>query len=107
MKQYRNFKDYHIEKLKDPKEGRAYLELALADYGNNRDVEEFLLAIRDVATAQGGLGKLAQETRLNRQNLYKALSKEGNPQLETIGDILHALGFRLSVEPLVKSDMVS
>ena len=32
MSQLRNFKDYHIEKLKNPKEARAYLSLALFDY---------------------------------------------------------------------------
>ena len=97
---YRNFKDYHIEQLTDLEEARAYLALALEDYEEDRDIEDFLLAIRDVAEAQGGLGKLAKETNLNRQNLYKALSEEGNPRLETVGAILHALGFRLSVEPL-------
>ena len=100
MRNYRNFRDYHIEQLKDPEEARAYLALALEDYEQARDIEDFLLAIRDVAEAQGGLGRLAKETNLNRQNLYKALSEEGNPRLETVGAILHALGFRLSVEPL-------
>ena len=100
MRQLRNFKTYHIDKLKDPKEARAYLSLSLADYANDKDIDDFLLAIRDVAQAQGGLGKLAEDTRLNRQNLYRALSKEGNPRLETVGAVLHGLGFRLSIEPL-------
>jgi len=100
MKTYRKFKEYHIEKLRDPEEARAYLSVALEDYEADGDVEAFLLALRDVAEAQGGLSKLAAETSLNRQNLYKALSEEGNPKLSTVGAILHGLGFRLSVEPL-------
>ena len=76
MSQLRNFKDYHIEKLKNPKEARAYLSLALFDYEKDNDIDDFLLAIRDVAQARGGLGKLAQDTRLNRQNLYRALSED-------------------------------
>jgi probable addiction module antidote protein len=104
MRQLRNFKDYHIEKLKNSKEARAYLSIALSDYEKDNDIDDFLLAIRDVAQAQGGLGKLAQDTRLNRQNLYKALSKEGNPRLETIGVVLRGLGFRLSIEPVTSSD---
>lgn len=98
MRHYRNFKTYHIQQLKDPKEARAYLALALADYEKDNDIDDFLLAIRDVAAAQGGLGTLARTASLNRQNLYTALSEEGNPRLETVGAILHALGFRLSVE---------
>lgn len=106
MKPLRDFKTYHIEKLKNPSEARAYLSLALSDFEEDNDIDDFLLAIRDVAQAQGGLGRLAKDTRLNRQNLYKALSKEGNPRLETIGSILNALGFRLSVEPLKELDRV-
>ena len=114
MRQYRHFKDYHLEQLKDPEEARAYLALALEDYEKEKDIDDFLLAIRDVAEAQGGLTKLAQRTYLNRsktlgteQNLYKALSEEGNPRLETVGAILHALGFRLSVEPLPSEAVVA
>lgn len=107
MRQLRDFKEYHVEKLKNPKEARAYLSLALADFEKDNDADDFLLAIRDVAQAQGGIGKLAQETRLNRQNLYKALSKQGNPQLETVSVVLRGLGFRLSVEPLKELDRLS
>ena len=32
----------------------------------------------------------------------RALSDEGNPKLETISAVLHALGYRLSVESLNK-----
>ncbi|MDP3995529.1 MAG: putative addiction module antidote protein [bacterium] len=106
MKALRDFKTYHIEKLKNPSEARMYLSLALADFEKDNDIDDFLLAIRDVAQAQGGIGRLAHHTRLNRQNLYKALSKEGNPRLETIGAVLNGLGFRLSVEPLKELDRV-
>lgn len=40
------------------------------------------------------------KTRLNRQNLYKALSSKGNPTLDTLDAILYALGFRLSIESM-------
>lgn len=103
MRNYKDFKTYHIEKLKDPKEAQKYLDLAFLDFEDANDIDDFLLALRDVATAQGGLGKLAQNTRLNRQNLYRALSEDGNPRIETIGAILRALGFRLSVEPIMEA----
>jgi len=100
IKRYRNFLDYHIEKLHDPKEAELYLEVSIEEYAKDGDTEAFLLALKDVAQAQGGLGKLAKSANLNRQNLYKSLSKEGNPKLKTVGAILHELGFRLSVEPI-------
>lgn len=100
MKKYRDFKDYNIEKLRDPEEAGIYLSVALEEYEEDSDTEAFLLALRDVAEAQGGLTKLALDTGLNRQNLYKALSEKGNPRLQTVEAILHQLGFRLSVEPI-------
>ncbi len=84
------------ERLADAEYARVFLDVALEEYEKDGDTEAFLLALRDVTEAQGGIGKLAERTNLNRQNLYKALSEKGNPRLETIGAILHGLGFRLS-----------
>jgi len=100
MKKSRPFEEYLIEKLKDPEYARVYLETALETYGTDQDSEAFLLALRDVAEAQGGLGKLSEETGLNRAGIYKALSQRGNPRLDTMEKILRNLGFRLSIEPV-------
>lgn len=96
----RKFKDVLREDLKDPLEAKVYLEVALENYEEDKDVEAFLMALRDVAEAQGGITRLAKRTHLNRQNLYRALSSHGNPKLETIGTILHGLGFKLSIQSL-------
>ena len=100
MRKHRDFKDYHFEKLRDPKEARVYLDVALEEYAEDGDIESFLQALRDVAEVQGGITELAERTSLNRQNLYKVLSAKGNPQLKTLGVVLRELGFRLSVEPI-------
>ena len=100
MKKSRPFEEYLIEKLEDPEYAQVYLETALEEYAKDRDSDAFLLALRDVAEAQGGLGKLADETELNRAGIYKALSVRGNPRLDTMERILHGLGFRLSIESL-------
>jgi len=97
MKKIKNFRRYHLEKLKSMKAAKIYLEVALEEFEKDHDKETFLQAIRDVAEAQGGLSLLAKRTGLNRQNLYKALSIKGNPQFDTIGTILQALGFKLSI----------
>ncbi len=96
----RKFKDVLYENLKDPLEAKAYIDVALEEYEKDKDIEAFLMALRDVAEAQGGLSKLADRTQLNRQNLYRALSNRGNPKLDTIDAILHGLGFRLAVQLL-------
>ena len=94
------FEKHHREFLRDPERAQAYLEVALEAYGTDQNTSALLLALKDIADSQGGLGKLAQRTNLNRTHIYKALSSEGNPRLDTLEKILNSLGFRLSIEPL-------
>jgi len=102
-RQFRKYEDSLRERLADPEYARVFLDVALEEYEQDGDAKAFLLALRDVAEAQGGITKLAEQTKLNRQNLYKALSEEGNPRLKTLGAVLHELGFRLSVESMAYS----
>ena len=82
--------------LKDPKVAAEYLEDILAD-GN---MELFTAALKDVVDARlGGMSALSKKTDLNRQQLYKTLSKNGNPRLNTLKEVLHAVGLRVSVTP--------
>ena len=98
MHNYKKFKDYHIEQLRDPEDAKIYLSVALEDYEINADIDAFLLAVRDVAEAQGGISKLAERLSLTDDGLNKVLSENGNPQLNTIREILHELGFKFSIE---------
>jgi probable addiction module antidote protein len=82
------------EALADPAEAAAYLNAALEDGSQ----EVFLMALRDVANARG-LTRLARETSLNRENLYRILSEKGNPQFSTLRGLLDSLGLKLAVEP--------
>ncbi len=93
------FRNYLVEKLKDQEEAISYLKIALEEYEKDKNSEAFLLALRTVAEARGGLTELAKKTNLNRQNLYRTLSSKGNPKLNTLETILNGLGFRLSIEP--------
>jgi len=95
------FHDYLVQSLKNKKEASAYLNVALEEYKKDDNTEAFLLALRDVAEAQGGLSTLAAKTNLNRQNLYRALSGNGNPQFSTLGTIINGLGFSLTIKPMV------
>ena len=96
------FEKHHFEFLSDPERARAYLEVALEEYARDQDKSALLLALKDVATARGGLGRLARQANLNRAHVYRALSANGNPRLDTMEKILNSLGFRLSIEPLAE-----
>ena len=90
-----DYKDYLIESLKDPKEAAGYLNAALED----GDIEGFLEALRNVVEAHGGMTKLSEKASKGRNTLYKTISGNGNPYLRNTNEILHALGFHLSVTP--------
>ena len=49
-----------------------------------------------VARAKG-MSQVAQAAGLGRESLYKALSKDGNPEFATVLKVLHALGLKLKV----------
>lgn len=68
----------------------ALLEAALED-GNPQVIAAALGAI---ARAQG-MAKIAEATGLNPKSLYRALSGEGNPELETFIKVVRALGLHL------------
>lgn len=93
-----DYNEWLISSLRNKKEAAAYLQVALEEYQKDGDMDAFLLALRYVAEAQGGIAKLAQKTHLNRESLYRTLSVRGNPRLQTIGLLLKALGFGLSIK---------
>ncbi len=55
------------------------------------------VALRTVADAVGGMAALAEKTGLSRETLYRTLSTQGNPRLDTLSAILAAFGLRMSV----------
>jgi probable addiction module antidote protein len=83
------------EHLRNEAEIAAYIEAVLGD-GDARAVP---VALRTVADALGGMAALAQKTGLSRETLYRTLSEEGNPRLDTLAAILAVFGLRLAVQP--------
>lgn len=92
-----DYDEWLIKSLKNKKEAAAYLQVALEEYQRDDNLEAFLMALRHVAEAQGGISKLSKKTHLNRESLYKTLSSKGNPKLYTIGILLKGLGFEFSI----------
>lgn len=84
-----------IEALKDPAEAAAYLNAALED----GDKGTFLLALRNIAEANGGMKAVAEKAHLNRETLYRTLSHRGNPEIRTLFNLLNGMGLKLSVTP--------
>ena len=74
-----------------------YLRQVLED--NNP--AELAGALGDIARARG-MTQLARDTGLSRESLYKSLSGERAPSSDTLFKVIHAMGFKLSLEPLAQ-----
>lgn len=94
MAKSRSYQAELLEALRDPHEAAEYLNAALEE----GDQQGFMLALRNVTEAQGGIGKLAERTTLNRESLYRMLSERGNPELRSLDALLHGMGLRLAIE---------
>jgi probable addiction module antidote protein len=78
------------EHLDNPEAIVGYLEAVFED----GDPKLIVAALGDVARASG-MSALARETGLSRENLYRALSAEGNPEFSTVVKVLRAFGVTL------------
>ena len=94
IKSKKDYQEDLIQSLKNSREAAAYLNAAIED----GDRELFLLALRNIAEAQGGVSAIAEKAHLNRENLYRMLSKKGNPEIKSLITLLSAMGLRLTVK---------
>jgi probable addiction module antidote protein len=87
-----DYKEWLLEQLTDLDFAAGYITEAIAE-----GESAFLLAVRDVVEAQGGISNLSKTTSLNREGLYDMLSDKGNPRLSSLSSIFNALGLQISV----------
>ena len=93
MVKSRSYDETLKEALSDPEEASAYLNVALEE----GDPAVFLLALKDVANIHGGIGKIAKRAKLNRESLYRMLSENGNPTVNSLNALLRTLGLKLAI----------
>ena len=87
------------EMLKDDEE--LQIGLLKGSFEENYDMPGAIMrAIRAVAEVRG-ISNLAENADLNRENLYRVLSGNTFPRIDTFFKIIDALGLRLTVEPKV------
>ena len=86
-----SYKKILRKKLDDPEQAAEYLT---ACYEEGPEV--FLVGLRDVVEAQGGVARAAELSKLNRESLYRLISRDGNPRLSSLDAVLTALGLKLT-----------
>ena len=83
------------EHLRTPEEMAAYLEASMEEADG--DAAFIAKALGDLARARG-MSQVACEADLSRESLYKVLSGDRNPSLDTFLRVVGALGLRLRAE---------
>ena len=86
-----SYKKILDDKLKDPELAAEYLTASFEE-----GPEVFLVALRDVVEVQGGVARAAELSKLNRENLYRLFSRNGNPRLSSLNSVLSALGLKIT-----------
>ncbi len=71
-----------------------YLKAALEE---DSEPQVLLMALRRVVQARG-IARIARAAGIERESLYRALSRRGNPRLSTLAAVAKAVGVRLTVE---------
>ena len=91
------------EFLETPEEMAAYLEACIEE--SEGDAAFIAKTLGDIARAKG-LTQIAGETGLSRESLYKALSGDRSPSLDTILKVVAALGLKFSASVKHEAEVV-
>lgn len=89
--------------LQDPVNAAGYLTAVLEE----DDADAMLVALRDVAKAQGGMTAVAERAHIRRETLYKMLSQKANPAFKGVASLLHGMGLELAVRPITDRQATS
>jgi probable addiction module antidote protein len=96
MKHMTDYESDLHEWLKSPGNAAAYLNAVLEE----GDKSAMLLALREVAQANGGMAAIAEKAHVKRESLYQMLSKRGNPELTSLFNVLHGMGLTITIQPM-------
>lgn len=96
----KNYRNDLLARLSEPEYSSHYLKAALDETLEDGNMEAFLLALKNIVDAKGSVQEVANETNISRQHLHRLLSGNGNPTLETLASVLHAVGLTIDFRPV-------
>lgn len=100
MRNYRTLAEVTEEYFTNhPEEIEEFLQECFAEYARDGDSATLLSQLRIIARVKG-ITSIADKAGITRQGLQKALSAKGNPRLDNINAIMHAMGYSLMPQKL-------
>ena len=88
-----DFKKNLLKRLKNSDYAVEYIKSAIEE----NDLDFLHVAIGDVVKAHG-VSNISEITGITRQAIYHMISKDGNPSLRNINNILDALGLEIEIK---------
>ena len=90
-----------VKELKTERDIDGFISAFIKEAEETDSIEQIIYALGIAAKAKGML-KIADEAEVNREQLYKSLSKKGNPSFKTIFKVAKSLGYKVMFEPIKK-----
>ena len=103
MRKMRTWRECLIERVANRERAIGYLQAILEDYQIYKSPTVVLKALQTVVEAQGGVVELAKQVDMDPQVFSKMLSNKDMPLIDTLGIVLKALGYQLSIQ-LIESE---
>jgi probable addiction module antidote protein len=101
MSDYKTYEEFRKAYFKNPDNAKAVKQAMIEEFIESPDmpIEDLLKALKEVIKVEGA-SKVAKETHLNRENLYRTFSEKGNPRIQTVNKVLNVFGYRIGVFPI-------
>ena len=96
----RKWRECLIERIANRERAIGYLQAILEDYQIYKSPTVVLKALQTVVEAQGGIFELAKQVNMDPQVFSKMLTSKDMPLIDTLGIVLKALGYQLSIQPI-------
>jgi probable addiction module antidote protein len=83
-----------IERLrKNPEELESYIDYICGEYTKDQNLEVLLESLKVAVMAKRGTATtIAKNGKLERTSIYRSLKAKANPRIETLQEIVNALG---------------
>lgn len=89
----KDFRESIAPLLNDPEFQREFIAAAYEEEG----AEGVIRALREIASANRSMTKVARSAGVARTTLYRSLSRSGNPAFKTVRAALNALGLDFAI----------
>ena len=106
MKEFRTWREVLIEQLAADWEAAIdYLQVTVEDYQVDGNTRLFTVGLQTFVESQGGIAEVAKKIGIAPESLSEILVNDDPPRIDTLGAILKAFGWRLTIAPLENAEL--